>query len=172
MTPSHGTSLVRSCSNSASSAVSPAATSLAASDDEGHGNGRSTPQEGNRTDVKSMVGSDDEAPKESKHWDEDGSDIIVPDSNDEASWYAGSDMGGSASQGCHCFSESEDEVPSHTTVHTKKTLKNATTKEAKTDTPRSSQPASDADKVSEVKLRSQWCKDAQLMDKDFGTWCD
>ena len=39
-------------------------------------------------------------------------------------------------------------------------------------TPGSSQPTSDADKISEAELRNQLRQDAQLMDKDFSTWCD
>ena len=53
-----------------------------------------------------------------------------------------------------------------------KTPKSTTTQDAKTDTPGSSQPTSDTDKVSKVELRSQQCQDAQLMDQDFGTWHD
>ena len=118
MTPSYGTSLVRSCSNSASSISSHGipSGSPTASNNEGHEDSGSTSKEGNRTDDKSVACSNDEAPKEDKHQDDEGSDVIIPNSDDEESREAGSDVEGSTSHGSHCTSDSEDEALVHTTM--------------------------------------------------------
>ena len=99
-----------------------------ASENEGHKGSRSTSQEGDRTDEESVAISDDEAPKEGKHQDNEDSDIIVPDSDDEECQYTSSDVEGSTSQGSHHSSESKDELPTCTTVNTKKDIKNCYSK--------------------------------------------
>ena len=65
----HGTSLVRSCSNSAFSTHSHAAApeSPAGSSGKGHEDSKSTFQDGDGTDNESTASSDDEAPGDDEH---------------------------------------------------------------------------------------------------------
>ena len=173
MTPSHGTSLVRACSNSMSSASShdSASDSPAASDHEGPYR-RSTSLEGDGSNDNGMANSTGEAPIADKHPDSDDPTVTVPNSDDAESRKAGSDEDGSASPRSHSSFESEVEVVTvWKTARTKKTLKSTSTiRDAKTHVPGPTQPISDADKVSEVELRNQQHQDARLLDKDFGAW--
>ena len=101
VTPSHGTSLVRSYSNSVSSTSShdSASDSPTASNNKDH-DSRSTCHEGDGTDDKGT------APKADKQQD----NVIVLNSAEVESRKTGSDEEGSASPGCHNSSDSEVEV--------------------------------------------------------------
>ena len=162
VTPSHRMSLVRSHSNSTSSASShdSASDSPAASNHEGPYS-RSISLEGDVSNNNGMANSGGEVPIVDEHPDSDNLTVALPDSDDMGSRKAGSDEDGSASHGSHSSSESEVEVVTvQKTTRTKKMLKSTSTiRDAKTHVPGPTQPVSDADKVSEAELRNQWCQD-------------
>ena len=175
VTPSHRMSLVRARSNSMSSASSHDSTSDSpmASDHEGPYN-RSTSPGGDGSDDNGMANPTGETPIVDEHPDSNDPTVTVPDSDNAESRKAGSNEDKSGSPGSHSSLESEVEVVTvWKTSQTKKTLKSTSTiKDTKTHVPVPTQPVSDVDKVSEGELRNQWCKDAQLLDKDFGAWHD
>ena len=111
MTPSHGMSLVRACSNSTSSASSHDSTSDSptASDHEGPYS-RSTSLEGDRSNNNGAVDSTGKAPIADEHPDSDDPTVTVPDSDNAESRKAGSDEDGSTSPRSHSSLESEVEV--------------------------------------------------------------
>ena len=129
MTPSHGMSLVRSRSNSMSSASSHDSTSdlPAASNHEGPYS-RSTSLEGDGSNNNGMANSAGEAPIVDEHPDSDNLTVAVPNSDDMGSRKAGSDDDGSVSPRSHSSSESEVEVVTvQKTTRTKKMLKSTST---------------------------------------------
>ena len=175
VTPSHGKSLVRSHSNSMSSASSHDSTSDSpmASDHEGPYS-RSTSAEGDGSDNNGTADSACEAPIVDEHPDSNDPTVTVPDSDNAESRKAGSDEDGSTSPRSHSFSESEVEVVTvWKTAQTKMTLKSiSTNRDTKTHAPGTTQSISDADQVYEAELRNQQHQDVQLLDKDFGAWHD
>ena len=111
MTPSHGMSLVRVCSNSTSSASSHDSTSDSpvASDHEGPYS-RSTSPEGDGSDDNGMADSAGKAPIANKHPTSDDPTVAVPNSDDAESRKASSNEDGSTSPKSHSSSESKVEV--------------------------------------------------------------
>ena len=158
MTPSNGTSLVRSHSNSMSSTSSHDSTSdsPAESDHEGPYS-RSTSLEGDGSNNNGMANSAGEAPIADEHPNSDDPTVTVPDSDNTEPRKAGSEEDGSTSPRSHSSLESEVEVVTAQKIaRTKKMPKSTSTiRDAKTHMPGPTQPISDEDKVSEVELRNQ-----------------
>ena len=174
-TQPHGTSLVRSCSHSESSTGSHAAVpeSPAGSGGQGHEYSKSTSQDGDGTDDKSVAGSDDEAPRDDEHQAGESSNSTSSSSDVKEADRSCSEAEGSTSQSSQSSSESDGEMPVCAAAPSKETGKDTATKEAKTSVPSPSWLPPDADsKVTEAEWKYQRCKDAWHLYKHFGTWHD
>ena len=167
-TPSLRTNNVRSCSNSASSPGSQTAELKppARSGDEGGKDGKSISQDDSETNEEGGDDYEDEAPGDEEC--QDGRDTDT-----ESSKESSSDTDESSSQSSHSSSEADGEILACVVSPAKETQGDTSVKEDKANDPKSSCPPSppDADhKDSEEEQKCQQCKDARLLDKNFGMW--
>ena len=175
-TPSHETKMERSCSSSASSTHSQEVKpkSSAGSGGEDSDGSHSTSQEGRKTNEKDKAGSDGKASRngegsdggssDSEGSDGDGeiTDVADPEEDHEAS---SSEAEGSDTECGSSSSETAGQIPTRAATPMKET---------KGGNPNSSQMLSLPDlnsKDTEEEWKVQWCKDAWLLDRNFGEWC-
>ena len=167
-TPSLWTNIVRSHSNSAFSPSSQTAELKlpAGSGDEGSKISKSIPQDDSKTNEEGRDDYEDEAPGDGEC--QDGGDTDT-ESSEESS----SDTEESSSQSSHSSSETDGEIPAHTVLPAKETKRDASVKGDKANDPKSPCPPSwpnANNKYSKEEEKCQCHKDAQLLDKNFGTW--
>ena len=135
----------------------------------------STSQEGNKAN------SDGEAPRDgegsdSRSSDSEGSDGVgeIAD-HDGGAKKSNSEAEGSDAESSSNSLETDGEIPTRAATQANETKGGTLMKEAKGGNPNSSQTLSLPDldsKDSEEQWKVQWCKDAQLLDRNFGEWCN
>ena len=163
-TPSLGTNIARSCSNSPSSHSSQI-TDLKLPNGSGNECGKdnkSICQDDSKTNEEDRNDYKDEAPEG------EGEDIDT-----ESSKESSSDTGESSSQSSHCSSETDGEIQAYAVSPAKETLGDAPAKRDKEDALKSLclPSQSDAnDKDSEKEQKCQCRKDTQLLEKNFSVW--
>ena len=111
-TPSHGTNIERSCSNSASSPGSQAVELKlpAGSGNEGSEDSKSTSQDDSETNEESKADSGDEAPGDGECQDGGGSDTESSSGGDKEAKGSSSDTGESSSQNSYSSSETDGKI--------------------------------------------------------------
>ena len=175
-TPSHGTNIVRSCSNSASSPGSQTAELKppTGSGDEDSKDSKSNSQDDSETNGEGEDDSEDEAPGNGQCQDGGDSDTESPEGSDEKAEESSSDTGESSSQSSYSSLETDGEIPAHVASPAKETKGDTLVKEDKANDPKSPCPPSQPDannKDSGEEWKCQHCKDARLLDRNFDTWC-
>ena len=167
ITPSLGTNIVRSHSNSASSHSSQT-TKLklpARSGDEGGKDSKSICQDDSETNEEGRDHYEDEAP-------EDGECQDGEDTDTKSSEESSSDTEESSSQSSHSSSETDGKIWACTVLPAKETQGDTSVKGDKTNDLKSLSPPSwpDDNKDSEEEWKYQHHKDTRLLDKNFGVW--
>ena len=182
-TPPCETKMERSCSSSVSSThsqevkpKSPAGSGGKDSDDND-----STSQEGNETDEEDEANSNGEAPGDREDSDSKSSDSEDSNGGSEIADHnkgakeSNSKAEGSDAESDSSSSETDGEIPTRAATPAKETKGGTLMKEAKGGNPNSSQTLSLPDldsKDTEEEWKVQQCKDAQLLDRNFGEWHD
>ena len=165
-TPSLGTNIVRSHSNSASSHGSQT-TELklqARSGNECGEDSKSICQDDSKTNEEGRDDYEDEAPK----GEGEGEDTDTKSSKE-----SGSNTGESSSQSSHSSLETDVEIQAHVVLPAKETQGDASAKEDKANDLKSPCPPPQSninDKDSEKEQKCQHHKDARLLDKNFSVW--
>ena len=177
-TPSHETKMERSCSSSASSTHSQdiKPTSSAGAGGEDSHSSDSTSQEGSETAEEDEASSDGEASGDGEGSDSRSSDSEGSSGGSEIAEGSSSEAEGSDIKSSSSFLETDGEILTRVATPVKETKGGTLTKETKGGNPNSSQMLSlpdldSKDTVEEWKVQQQH-KDAWLLDKNFGEWCD
>ena len=165
-TPSLGTSIVRSCSNSASSHGSQTAELQlpTGSGDEGGEESKSICQNDSETNEEGRDNYEDEAPKGKDEGEGEDTDT-------KSSKESSSDTGESSSQSNHSSSETDGEIQACMVLPAKET--HASAKGDKTNDLKSLHPTPQPDakdKDPEEEWKCQHHKDGWLLDKNFSMW--
>ena len=182
-TPHCGTKMERSHSSSTSSALSQGVKlkSPAGSGGKDSDNSNSTTQEGNKTDEEDEADSNGEAFGDGKGSDDESSDSKDPhDSGEMPDNNGGAKESNTKAEGSYVesgfsFSETDGEIRPRAATLGMETKGGTPMKEAKGGNPNSSQTFSLPDldsKDTEEEWKVQWCKDAQLLDRNFSEWCN
>ena len=144
----------------------------------------STSQESSETDEEDEVSSDGEVSGDEEGSDGgnsdgkgSGGDVEIADvaNLEEDHEESSSEAEGSDTESGSSSSETDGEIPTRVTTPMKETKGGTLMKETKGGNPNSSQMLSLPDldsKDTEEEWKVQWCKDAQLLDKNFCKWHD
>ena len=164
-TPSLGTNIVRSRSNSASSHGSQTAELKppAGSGDEGGKDSKSICQDDSETNEEGGHDYGDEAPENGQCQDSEDTDT-------QSSKESSSDTEESSSQSTHSSSETNGEIQACMVSPAKETQGDTSVKGDKANDPKSLHPPSQPDnnKESEEEQKYQHCKEGWFLDKNFG----